>query len=136
MLVHKWKRGTSCPRFILFGLFVAFMALLPFRGWQVAAADSPAPPPKPRSHFALPSGAGAKLIEANCKRCHTVKRIVSTHRNKREWDVVVRRMKIYGLALSAKDNQVVVEYLALHFGSKRKGAANQPRKPVAGPQLQ
>ena len=130
MSPHKLKRGTSCPRFILLGVIAAVLVLVPLRSWRTAAAQSPAPqsPPAP---FRLPSGEGAQLIEANCKRCHTLKRIVSTRRTKNEWKTVMRRMATYAV-LKESENKIIVNYLAVHYGpTKRKRSATSPPKPVS-----
>jgi cytochrome c5 len=84
----------------------------------LAASFGPAqqPPPSPASLAALPTGPGRELIEARCVACHDLTRIVTSNRQKTEWEGIVANMVARGASASAEERQTLVAYLSTHFG--------------------
>ncbi len=74
-------------------------------GWQAA----PAPP--------LPAGAAAPLVYADCQVCHTTEIIVQQRLSPAAWGKVVDKMIRWGAPVASGDRDVIVRYLADHFGS-------------------
>jgi cytochrome c5 len=84
----------------------------------LAASFGPAqqPPPSPASLAALPGGAGKELIESRCVACHDLTRIVSSKRQKTEWEGIVANMVARGASASPDERQTLVAYLTTNFG--------------------
>jgi cytochrome c5 len=84
----------------------------------LAANFGPAqqPPPSPASLAALPAGAGKELIESRCVACHDLTRIVTSKRQKTEWEGIVANMVARGASATPEERQTLVAYLSAQFG--------------------
>ena len=84
----------------------------------LATALGPAtqPPPSPASLAALPAGPGKELIEARCVACHDLTRIVTSKRQKSEWEGIVANMVERGASATPEERQSLVAYLSSRFG--------------------
>jgi mono/diheme cytochrome c family protein len=84
----------------------------------LAASFGPAqqPPPSPASLAALPAGPGKELIEARCVACHDLTRIVTSKRQKSEWEGIVANMVARGASATPEERQALVAYLTGQFG--------------------
>ena len=74
------------------------------------------PPPSPASLAALPAGPGKELIEARCVACHDLTRIVTSKRQKSEWEGIVANMVARGASATPEERQTLVGYLTAQFG--------------------
>ncbi|MBN1661946.1 MAG: hypothetical protein JXA93_26365 [Anaerolineae bacterium] len=59
---------------------------------------------------------GEELVEEKCTRCHTLTIIGVSSKTAHEWFNTVYRMKNLGAEVSDDEVDVMVEYLATHFG--------------------
>ena len=73
-------------------------------------------PPSPASLAALPAGPGKDLIEARCVACHDLTRIVTSKRQRGEWEGIVANMVARGASANADERQTLVAYLSAQFG--------------------
>jgi cytochrome c5 len=66
----------------------------------------------------LPDGEGKKIIVRACTSCHDTAEITKFKGfyTKSEWRDVVTTMVMYGAELKEGEAEVLVEYLAKHFG--------------------
>ena len=55
---------------------------------------------------------GAAIYKERCASCHDADQVKSTRATKEQWAEIVSRMNDKGASLSAKDSQVLVDYLA------------------------
>jgi mono/diheme cytochrome c family protein len=83
------------------------------------AFESPAPPV-----VAWPPGAGRDLVTTRCLFCHQAELIVAQRLTKPQWHKEVVKMVGWGAPLDAREQVVLAEYLAAHYG---------PGAPVAPP---
>jgi mono/diheme cytochrome c family protein len=66
----------------------------------------------------LPEGEGKALVEQRCSVCHGLGVITGNRLSAAEWDAVVGSMIGNGAQLSDAEREVVVAYLATHFGKE------------------
>jgi hypothetical protein len=100
-----------------------------------AAADAPgvappaastAPPmvigtaPDPASVPAsvVPAGRGREVLIQQCGLCHPIDLVVQQRRTQDEWDTLISRMADHGARANEAEQQVIFEYLVLHFGKE------------------
>ncbi len=114
----------------VFLLFCSTMLIL--LGGVSAAPASPAPAPPQAKKWAdqMPDGDGKKLIVAKCQLCHTLERVVTSHRTKDDWEAVVALMVEQGASLSDDESKTVVDYLATNYPPN--GAAAPAGAAMAG----
>lgn len=69
---------------------------------------------------ALPPGKGRDILEAACTSCHEYEEMMKVRGKltREEWRTVVRTMIDYGAEVSAKDVDVLVDYLNQHLGKR------------------
>jgi hypothetical protein len=68
----------------------------------------------------LPAGKGREILETACTSCHEFEEILKLRGKLTadEWRTMVRTMIDYGAEVSAKDLDVLVEYLTQHLGKR------------------
>ena len=69
---------------------------------------------------ALPPGPAKATIEAKCKQCHDLKKIVQQHQDAKWWAGTLEKMKDRGLEIEPDDEQKVLKYLTKNFGKNSK----------------
>ena len=124
---YRWTRAA-----IVF--FSAIFVLVPLLGAPSANAGPQPPqgsgqgPGEPERWLEqLPPGDGHDIVAANCILCHTVERIVTSHRAKAAWDPLVKLMAMRGCPIDDQQVATVIDYLSKNFGRTGKTAqAAQP----------
>ena len=102
---------------------VSALALILLLGNVIAAAQ-PSPrqvpagqePQKPEEK--LPEGEGRKILVASCSGCHEVSQVTKfagTY-GRDEWRDLVKSMIVYGAEVTAEEEDILVDYLDMHFG--------------------
>jgi competence protein ComEA len=72
-----------------------------------------APPP---AVVSLPAGTGKDLVEGRCVTCHDLTRVVTSRRQRTDWEAIVANMVSRGASATAEERQAIVGYLAAQFG--------------------
>lgn len=84
-----------------------------------SAPAFPVPPPQAKKWAdQMPDGDGKKIIAAKCQLCHTLERVVTSHRTKDDWESVINLMVEQGAALSDDETKTVIDYLAANYPPK------------------
>ncbi|MES2443209.1 MAG: cytochrome c [Pseudomonadota bacterium] len=65
----------------------------------------------------LPAGPGQQQVQAGCGGCHAMTVITGKHYSAAKWETVVDGMIDRGAKVSDADYELVVAYLAKHFGA-------------------
>lgn len=78
-----------------------------------------APSARPMQAAGLPAGPGQKQTLAACSGCHALATITGKQYSAKKWGEVVDSMADRGAAVSDADYDVIVAYLAGHFGPKK-----------------
>jgi outer membrane receptor protein involved in Fe transport len=81
----------------------------------------------------LPDGPGKEVVESLCAQCHGLDQVTSLHRTRQGWRSSVESMAGYGATFTAEEIDIVVDYLAVHFGREAPPAAASIRGTVEGP---
>jgi hypothetical protein len=81
--------------------------------WKMATVAQAADPP-----IVLPPGPAKATIEAKCKRCHDLKKIVKQRQDPKWWAATLDKMVDKGLEIEPEDQAQVVKYLSKNFGVK------------------
>lgn len=102
----------------------------------VPASASPVPQAKKWADQ-MPDGDGKTLIVAKCQLCHTLERVVTSHRTKDDWQAVISLMVEQGADLTDDQSKTVVDYLATNYPPKGAAApagaaAGSASAPAAG----
>ena len=107
----------------------------------VAAADAPpatppasvppmvigtAPDPASIPLSVLPVGKGREVVIQQCALCHPIDLVVQQRRTQDEWDTLISRMADHGARANEAEQQVIFEYLVLHFGKEPGPAPAAP----------
>jgi hypothetical protein len=66
----------------------------------------------------LPPGPAKATVEAKCKQCHDLKKIVSQHQDPKWWANTLDKMVERGLDIEPEEQAQVVKYLSKNFGVK------------------
>jgi hypothetical protein len=74
----------------------------------------------------LPDAPGKEIISKNCQLCHTLERVVTSHREKAEWEDLVSQMVDRGCPIDDNDVPKAIAYLAASFGLVDKNAPAMP----------
>jgi hypothetical protein len=113
--------GKIAGRWIPAILLSSSLALI-FAG-ALHSSPAPASPVPQAKKWAdqMPDGDGKKLIVAKCQLCHTLERVVTSHRTKDDWQAVIALMVEQGADLTDDQSKTVVDYLAANYPPK--GAA-------------
>ena len=69
----------------------------------------------------LPPGPAKATIEAKCKQCHDLKKIVTQHQDAKWWANTLDKMVERGLEIEPEDQAQVVKYLSKNFGPSSGG---------------
>lgn len=64
----------------------------------------------------LPAGKGKARTEAACMACHSADILVQQRLTPKQWTATVEKMMRWGAVVDEKDKQVMIDYLAKHFG--------------------
>jgi mono/diheme cytochrome c family protein len=91
-------------------------AVVATRGLEAQTA-----PPAPA---APPPGPALVVIKERCSTCHTTASVFNQRRSADDWAATVQLMVDRGADLSPDDMNMVIDYLAAHFGP-------EPTKPAA-----
>jgi hypothetical protein len=100
-------------------------AALPWLGVAAGAAAAPpmviGPAPDPASipTRLLPEGRGREVVIQQCALCHPIDLVIQQRRTQDEWDTLISRMADHGARASEAEQQVIFEYLVLHFGKEQ-----------------
>jgi cytochrome c5 len=78
-----------------------------------------APDPASVPLSVLPEGKGREVVISACALCHPIDLVVQQRRTQDEWDTLISRMADHGARASDAEQQVVFEYLVLHFGKEQ-----------------
>ena len=123
-----WVRVASNRPAVLFAAIVVSL----LGGIFGATISRAAPPPQgpgqgpgePQRWVArLPEGKGSDIVAANCILCHTVERVVTSHRSRAAWDDLVKLMALRGCPINDEQVAIVIDYVSKNFGPVRKEAA-------------
>jgi hypothetical protein len=88
--------------------------------WTMATVAQAADPP-----IVLPPGPAKATIEAKCKRCHDLKKIVKQRQDPKWWAATLDKMVDKGLEIEPEDQAQVVKYLSKNFGVKSGGGSSK-----------
>lgn len=100
------KRAIACGILLL---------AIPLAAW---AADKSITLPPDNPYADLKPGPGMEVTRFHCVSCHSTDYIVMQPRgDAKQWQAVVTKMiKVYGVELSEREIQAIVEYLASAYG--------------------
>ena len=117
---RPFDRALIIPAFLLLSSLVLILV-----GAASPAPASPVPIPPQAKKWAdqMPDGDGKKLIVAKCQLCHTLERVVTSHRAKEDWDSVIALMVEQGASLTDDESKTVVDYLASNYPAAKGAAA-------------
>jgi hypothetical protein len=77
--------------------------------------------PQPGTQFRqLPPGPGKAQVEAACYQCHSADLLVQQRLTEKQWLASVEKMIRWGANVPPKDKDVIVRYLARHYGPGNK----------------
>ncbi|HEX2836300.1 MAG TPA: cytochrome c [Thermoanaerobaculia bacterium] len=68
----------------------------------------------------LPDGKGKAEVEAACYTCHSADLLAQQRLNEKQWTATVEKMMRWGAVVEPAGKDVVVKYLARHFGPGNK----------------
>jgi hypothetical protein len=71
----------------------------------------------------LPEGPGKTVLQTVCTQCHDTSVILAQPRSRDEWAEVIARMIGSGARLNDEEYELVMGYLARHFGPQSHGPA-------------
>lgn len=83
----------------------------------ILAASLPAPGTQFKQ---LPAGKGKAEVEAACYSCHSADLLAQQRLNEKQWIATVEKMMRWGAVVEPANKDVVVKYLAKHFGPGNK----------------
>src|SRR5262249_34412724 len=86
--------------------------------------------PTQENDGSLPEGKGQTLVSTKCSLCHTLDRVVSTHRTKADWQHVVRLMYEQRAPFLEEDIPTLVDYLYTNFGKPDNPPPMQVSMPI------
>ncbi|MGH9559841.1 MAG: hypothetical protein ACRD3S_00170, partial [Terracidiphilus sp.] len=117
-IVPVFNRNRVIAKAIAPIAFLMSFLLMLLASVAVSPAD-PAPRAQTKQWAAqMPEGEGKKIIVEQCELCHTLERVVTTHRGKDDWQAVIDLMVEQGATLSDQQAKTVVDYLAANYGPK------------------
>ena len=77
--------------------------------------------PLPGTQFQqLPAGPGKAEVEAACYACHAADLLVQQRLTEKQWTASLEKMVRWGAVVPGRDQDVIVRYLARHFGPKNR----------------
>ena len=66
--------------------------------------------------ISLPEGDGKELVSTSCVGCHSLERTLSQGRSAEGWEETVNGMVSRGAQILSADAEIIIDYLAEHFG--------------------
>jgi cytochrome c5/quercetin dioxygenase-like cupin family protein len=121
------RKGQQLKRFntaiIVPGILVACSAVLALAAGSVAPAAAVPRAQAKDAASQMPDGAGKKIIVEKCQVCHSLERIVTSRREKDDWQAVIDLMVEEGATLTDDEAKTVVNYLAANYGPNGPSAA-------------
>ena len=73
--------------------------------------------PMPGTQFKqLPPGSGKAEVEAACYQCHAADLLAQQRLTEKQWTASVEKMMRWGANVPPADKDVIVRYLARHYG--------------------
>ncbi len=99
------------------GLRVLAAAAAVLAAWGLSAPNSRAA----EDYEGLPPGPGREEVLYTCQACHSLMLVKQQGLNREDWDETLTWMvEEQGMAeLSAKEHDLIVDYLATHYGRDR-----------------
>jgi cytochrome c5 len=94
---------------------LALMVFLADKDRDRAAANNSSPAAVPSLSADQDAAAGELLVQ-RCSGCHPLQQVASHRHDLAGWEATVKRMESRGVALSPDQEQLLVTYLANHFG--------------------
>lgn len=82
------------------------------------AAPAPAAPAPAAGPDELPAGVGREAVLKGCGGCHGIGQVITERRSREEWANTVTMMITNGAPVSEAEFDLVVNYLATHFGPR------------------
>ena len=79
--------------------------------------DSPVPRGEADTS-SLPDGRGRAILVRSCVQCHGLGMVTNARKSEPEWNETIRRMTDYGTEITTEERQVLVNYVASHFGAQ------------------
>ena len=77
--------------------------------------------PMPGTQFkALPNGPGKAEVEAACYACHSADLLAQQRLTEKQWVASVEKMVRWGAVVPDAQKDMMVKYLARHFGPRNK----------------
>lgn len=77
--------------------------------------------PMPGTQFKqLPNGPGKAEVEAACYACHSADILVQQRLTEKQWLASVEKMSRWGAVVPDGKKDVIVKYLARHYGPKNR----------------
>lgn len=70
----------------------------------------------------LPEGEGKEIVESTCTLCHGLSAVTNSKLSREDWQDVIDTMISFGAPLKDEQAEIVVEYLADHFGKATSSA--------------
>jgi len=94
--------GRLCAAVVsgITALVVSYSLLI----WPARAGDDP-----------FPEGPGKATFVKVCSPCHELNVIAGLHQSKEDWKTLVYNMKAMGADATAKECDVIIDYLAKNF---------------------
>jgi hypothetical protein len=122
------QRFASGRTAILFSTVVTCLLVFMFGATILSAAPPPGQGPGEPQRWVdqLPQGEGRDIVAANCVLCHTVERIVTSHRPRVAWETLVKVMADRGCPLNDDQVSTVIDYVSKNFGPVPRNAEATP----------
>ena len=116
------------------GLLGLFLGLLVVWGWagptpaQQLGSEFPVQVAQQDDYDGMPPGKGRDVTYALCSACHSIKLVVQQGQTKESWDELIDWMvkKQAMPPIDVENRVLIVNYLAKHYGVKRKRPRNMP----------
>lgn len=115
-ILARWPGGRLGVFFTMITAGIWLFAPVVNSRYSIASADTAAAPQASRWLAQMPEGNAKSIVLEKCQECHSLGRIVLSHRTKDEWKELVRNMIDHGAPLTSEELSMVVDYLAANFG--------------------
>jgi len=82
--------------------------------------------PMPGTQFKqLPNGPGKAEVEAACYQCHAADLLAQQRLTEKQWTASVEKMVRWGATVPPEQKDVIVRYLARHYGPGNRFVATK-----------
>jgi quercetin dioxygenase-like cupin family protein len=105
---------AMCLTAIISGILL-LAPLVNTQHWTASAATPPAPQAS-KWVAQMPDGNAKSIIVAKCQLCHSLGRVVISHRSKDDWMELVGSMIDRGTTVTPDELPIVIDYLVANFG--------------------